>query len=329
MKLSTQNYGLVYFAHSIDQFWVSSVIIRDAGSPTHIKLYFFLFQFLLSILFLDVLMALLVMPLHVKQLFGSVSVSVLNGLLCQIQVFFHLFVICSRSWSIAAFIMLHHLHDGIIPTAQSIFVLLWTWIISVLLVLPTILVKDSFVDFQTCTLMDHNYGMIIYVFVIIFTLPAWILVPLFQKIFKINKQFSIRRDLSADFLDKVDDFEDENSEDFTESVDSLEIDRKPSKATLEFLKTDSNLPRTLFTFSIMNLICWSPFFIALISCIFWVLPFVFLYGVVWWGFAQSLVTPIMIYLLSDRVYFIINRQAKDATFASLHKRVRRFTFNED
>ena len=34
---------------------------------------------------------------------------------CQTQVFFHLFVICTRSWSIAAFILLHHMHDGIIP----------------------------------------------------------------------------------------------------------------------------------------------------------------------------------------------------------------------
>merc|ERR1711971_1260280 len=39
---------------------------------------------------------------------------------CQTQVFFHLFVICTRSWSIAAFILLHHMHDGIIQVRYAI-----------------------------------------------------------------------------------------------------------------------------------------------------------------------------------------------------------------
>ena len=39
---------------------------------------------------------------------------------CQTQVFFHLFVICTRSWSIAAFILLHHMHDGIIPVGSLV-----------------------------------------------------------------------------------------------------------------------------------------------------------------------------------------------------------------
>lgn len=89
-------------------------------------------------------------------------------------------------------------------TTHSTFVLLWTWIVAALLVLPTIIVKDSFVDFQRCGLIPQNYGMIIYVSVMLFFLPAILLAPIFIKSTKINKQFNIRRDISSDFLDRND-----------------------------------------------------------------------------------------------------------------------------
>ena len=107
-------------------------------------------------------MAVIVIPLHIKQLFTSLSAEELNDgsvkTTCQLQVFFHLLVICGRSWSLAGFMMLHHVYEGIIPTVQSLIVLTIIWITSSLLVLPTILVKDSFVDFQICALIPHNYG---------------------------------------------------------------------------------------------------------------------------------------------------------------------------
>ena len=76
---------------------------------------------------------------------------------------------------------------------------------SALLVLPTIMVKDSFVDFNSCGLMPQNYGMIIYVSVMLFILPATVLVPIFIRFTNLNKQFHIRRDMSSDFLDDRDD----------------------------------------------------------------------------------------------------------------------------
>ena len=194
-------------------------------------------------------MALIVIPLELKQQhsisnstqFSNTSISNLNpgketndnyeedeiilnnstSVLCQTQVFFNLFVICTRSWSIAAFIILHHIHDGIIPTAHSTFVLMWTWIVAALLVLPTIIVKDSFVDFQKCGLIPQNYGMIIYVSFVLFLLPATILAPSFIKFTKINKQFNIRRDISSDFLDHDDPKENDNDdeEDFDHETD--------------------------------------------------------------------------------------------------------------
>ena len=97
-----------------------------------------------------------------------------------------------------------------------------------LLVLPTIIVKDSFVDFQRCGLIPQNYGMIIYVCVMLFFLPAILLAPIFIKSTKINKQFNIRRDISSDFLDRndpndlIDD--EESGEDEEEKV---EFDLRP------------------------------------------------------------------------------------------------------
>ena len=76
---------------------------------------------------------------------------------------------------------------------------------SALLVLPTIMVKDSFVDFNSCGLMPQNYGMIIYVSVMLFILPATVLAPIFIRFTSLNKQFHIRRDMSSDFLDDRDD----------------------------------------------------------------------------------------------------------------------------
>ena len=110
-------------------------------------------------------------------------------------------------------------------TTHSTFVLLWTWIVAALLVLPTIIVKDSFVDFQRCSLIPQNYGMIIYVSVMLFFLPALLLAPIFIKSTKINKQFNIRRDISSDFLDRNDpnDPIDEDSDE----EEKVEFDLRP------------------------------------------------------------------------------------------------------
>ena len=106
-------------------------------------------------------------------------------------------------------------------------------------------------------------------------------------------------------------------------------------ATLEFLKTDTNLPRTLFTLSITNIIAWLPFILVLLMAKFLIFDAtlkVIFNGVLWWGFAQSPLTSALIYLLSDRVQFVLSGQFKGVTVASLHKRARlmsrRFTMSD-
>ena len=98
-----------------------------------------------------------------------------------------------------------------------------------LLVLPSILVKDSFVDFNKCSLIPQNYGMIIYVSIMLFILPATVLAPIFIWYTNLNKQFHIRRDMSSDFLDDREEEDDEKGIGLTSSIglgarrDSLKI----------------------------------------------------------------------------------------------------------
>jgi len=137
-------------------------------------------------------------------------------------------------------------------------------------------------------------------------------------------QFALRKDLSCDELaDDYDTEDDQEAKDNLEndpeqssdikhdersSLGSLEWYRKPSRVTQLFLVSDKNFPRTLFAMAIMHAVTWAPFyFVILISPILTVrLPReVFLLSA-WLGYSQSVITPVMIYLLSDRVYKMLN-----------------------
>ena len=160
-----------------------------------------------------------------------------------------------------------------------------------------------------------------------------------------DSQFSLRKDFSTDFLD--DDQDDDNDfsekEDFIEndeksehsyisdqqSLDQVEFEHRASKATLDFLKTDQNLPRTLFTLTISQLISWLPFFSIICVVVFFdalsVTVSILSLWSLWWGYAQSPITPFLIYLLSDRVNFLISKSSREVKQSSLSKRIRRFT----
>ena len=57
--------------------------------------------------------------------------------------------------------------------------------------------------------------MVFYVTVMVFILPTCILTPIFLKISSMKSQFALRKDISSDFLDQIDD-NDENEEEFIE-----------------------------------------------------------------------------------------------------------------
>lgn len=107
--------------------------------------------------------------------------------------------------------------------------------------------------------MADNYGMVIYVTVINFFLPAFILSPLFVKWSRLTELFALRRDLSSDMLadDAALEMDDDPDIDFDEKKrDSLEWDRKPSMVTQLFLTSDKNFSRTLFAMATMQALPW-------------------------------------------------------------------------
>ena len=79
--------------------------------------------------------------------------------------------------------------------------------------------------------------------------------------------------------------------------------------------------------AISNLISWLPFFTLMCVTVFLSsMPEKVLFlGTLWWGFTQSPITPILIYILSDRVRFVINGVSRQVAKSSLSKRMRRFT----
>ena len=103
--------------------------------------------------------------------------------------------------------------------------------------------------------------MVIYVTVINFFLPAFILAPLFIRWSDLIHQFALRRDISCDVLNDEDglDMQNEYKDDMSgvgDSLDSLEIHRKPSRVTELFLTADRDFARTLFAMAIMHAVTW-------------------------------------------------------------------------
>ena len=128
----------------------------------------------------DLIMSMIVMPIHMYDRFTNFTTiltsnvtqeaietqsianetnsSSVSGISCKIQLFSHLMSISIRGWSIALFVLLHHLHDSIIPSKHSILGLTGVWMASGVIALPAILINDSLVDFESCSLVSRNYG---------------------------------------------------------------------------------------------------------------------------------------------------------------------------
>ena len=138
----------------------------------------FPFQFLISVILTDLIMSMIVMPIHMYDRFTNFTTILSNvtkqegaletqsitnetsvsGISCKVQLFSHLISISIRGWSLALFVLLHHLHDSIIPSKHSILGLTGVWIASGVIALPAILINDSLVDFESCSLVSRNYG---------------------------------------------------------------------------------------------------------------------------------------------------------------------------
>ena len=125
--------------------------------------------------------------------------------------------------------------------------------------------KNMFDNLFCSTLVSDNYGMVIYVTVINFFLPAFILAPLFIRWSDLTNQFALKRDISCEILNDEDglDMQDDREENMSgaksnvgDSLDSLEVYRKTSRVTELFLSFDRDFPRTLFAMAILHAVTW-------------------------------------------------------------------------
>ena len=150
-------------------------------------------------------------------------------------------------------------------------------------------------------------------------------------------QFALRKDLSCDMLADDDDYDEEEEQnhekegngqvgskdetdagiecvgeskrDVRSSCSSLDMDRKPSRVVRLFLVADKNFPRTLFVMAIVQAVTWGPFYLLiLISPMLTVqLPREAFLLSVWLGYSQSVISPFLIYLVSDWVHEELNK----------------------
>lgn len=187
-------------------------------------------HFLQSLLLSGLLMAVVVVPGHIFDLLGnsrsvaSVDTSAWQAR-CRVTTFVHLMSISATSWSIFTFVLLHHVHRGIIPPYQSVVATLSVWIVSGLLCLPIVATPSksgngghgglfsSVVDYDTCTLApspalqaanQHGGGdsvaTYIYIFAVPYFMPSLLLTPLLIWWTDLFRQTLIHRDISSDYL---------------------------------------------------------------------------------------------------------------------------------
>ena len=173
-------------------------------------------HFLLAILSSDIIMTLLVIPLHLNDLLGGESkILMLNPGTCVFRICSNFLSVTAKSWSIVGYIVLYHFHDGVIPTQRSIMVGLWAWIASILISVPGILFGvENFMDTEKCTLTPStsNWPIIMYITVIPFILPSCLLTPCLLIWSNLRKKLKLNQNISSEYLAQYDEVEDQQNQ---------------------------------------------------------------------------------------------------------------------
>ena len=173
-------------------------------------------HFLLAILSSDIIMTLVVIPIHLNDLLGGDSkYLILNPGSCVFRICSNFLSITAKSWCMVSYIILYHYHDGVIPTQRSIIAGLWAWIASILIAVPGIIFGvGSFIDTEKCTLTPNisNWSMILYITMIPFILPSCILTPCLLIWSNLRKRLKLDQNISSEYLAQYDEVEDQENQ---------------------------------------------------------------------------------------------------------------------
>lgn len=139
--------------------------------------------------------------------------------------------------------------------------------------------------------------MLVYMAVICFFLPSLVLTPAFLKWADLRPRMNLN-----EFSQHQSEDSDQSEEEEEDEVDHSEMEKGSSSSSLNRCLTDKSFPSTLLTLSITNGLAWLPFFSLLLlsPLLSYVPPSITLF-VSLLGYAQCLVTPILIIILLDRV----------------------------
>ena len=169
-------------------------------------------HFLLVLLSSDILMTMIVIPVHAYDLLGGDSkLTILRPGTCLFRICCHFMSVTTKSWSIVAYLILYHVHDGVIPTKRSVIVGIWVLIASLLISVPGVIFGvDSYINTEKCTLIpgSSQWPMILYISTIPFILPSCVLTPFLLKWSNLRKKLGVSRNISCDYLANYDEQED-------------------------------------------------------------------------------------------------------------------------
>ena len=159
---------------------------------------------LLVLLTSDILMTLIVIPIHMYDLLGGEEkLNLLKPGTCAFRICTHVMSVSAKSWCLVAYIILYHLHDGEIPTLKSLIIGVCSWIVAILIsVHGAFYGIDCYIDTKKCALLPDsaNWEMIIYIAIIPFILPSCILTPILLKWSILRKNLQKERNINSEYL---------------------------------------------------------------------------------------------------------------------------------
>ncbi len=208
------------------------------------------------------------------------------------------FIFHCRSWTIPATLSLHRLYDGLIPRRYLSLTLSWVWLASTLLCIPAIVSREALIEPDSCSIVRDNTAMLVYLAAMTFLLPACVLTPVLIKWSHLAETEERLEAAKEAFFDNNDEDEEEPQEE-GDGIERLHL-------------ADSEFPSVMYTLGVFHAVVWSPFFILLLIEPVLVHPPSQIVSmiVVFLGYAQTMATPALVCLLSDRVRAACRLSAK-------------------
>ena len=201
-------------------------------------------HFLLVLLTSDILMTLIVIPIHMYDLLGGEDkLNLLRPGTCVFRICTHFMSVSAKSWSFVGYIVLYHLHDGEIPTIKSVIIGVWSGIVAILISVPGVIFGiDSYIDTRTCALIPDsaNWEMISYITIIPFILPSCILTPVLIKWSNLTNNLRKERNISSEYLAQYDYEEDTENQNIASKY--YERRSKEHSVLLGGCKTSAEVP---------------------------------------------------------------------------------------